>query len=261
MPKIMLDAGHGQSDPGAVGPTRLKEKDAALALTKRVGRLLEEQGVEVSYTRIDDKRLVDTSSAKDLQARADKANRAKVDYVVSIHHNSAAVPAAMGQKRMWWLRAAGLSSWPSGCRRSSPARQGSPDRGVKTANLACSGKRICRRCWWRWDSSAILERKRFCAAKIFWTRQQRPSPRLLQSRWVFLGRRRRRIGRPRLSNGSAGFTDWIRRFGWPKKISPLQWVRSLASSIRSSAERCVQKLLQLKKSSLFQTAVVYYTWK
>ena len=68
MPKIMLDAGHGQSDPGAVGPTRLKEKDAALALTKRVGRLLEEQGVEVSYTRIDDKRLVDASSAKDLQA-------------------------------------------------------------------------------------------------------------------------------------------------------------------------------------------------
>ena len=65
MPKIMLDAGHGQSDPGAVGPTKLKEKEAALALTKRVGQLLSQQGVEVSYTRTDDQRLVDSSSAKD----------------------------------------------------------------------------------------------------------------------------------------------------------------------------------------------------
>lgn len=136
MPKIMLDAGHGQSDPGAVGPTRLKEKDAALALTKRVGRLLEEQGVEVSYTRIDDKRLVDTSSAKDLQARADKANRAKVDYVVSIHHNSAAVPAAHGAETYVVAKGGRAEQLAKRVQAKLTSATGLTDRGVKTANLA-----------------------------------------------------------------------------------------------------------------------------
>ena len=136
MPKIMLDAGHGQSDPGAVGPMRLKEKDAALALTKRVGRLLEEQGVEVSYTRIDDKRLVDTSSAKDLQARADKANRAKVDYVVSIHHNSAAVPAAPGAETYVVAKGGRAEQLAKRVQAKLTSATGLTDRGVKTANLA-----------------------------------------------------------------------------------------------------------------------------
>ena len=89
MTHIMLDAGHGQRDPGAIGPTGLQEKDAALALVKRLGRLLGEQGLEVGYTRSDDWRLVDESSAEDLRARADKANQARADYFVSVHHNSA----------------------------------------------------------------------------------------------------------------------------------------------------------------------------
>lgn len=136
MPKIMLDAGHGQSDPGAVGPTRLKEKDAALALTRRIGKLLDEQGVEVSYTRTDDNRLVDSSSAKDLRARADKANKEQVDYFVSIHHNSAAAPAAHGAETYVVAKGGRAEQLAKRVQAKLTSATGLTDRGVKTANLA-----------------------------------------------------------------------------------------------------------------------------
>ncbi len=46
---IMLDAGHGGSDPGAVYKGR-QEKDDNLSLTKAVGEILEKNGVKVLYT-------------------------------------------------------------------------------------------------------------------------------------------------------------------------------------------------------------------
>lgn len=136
MPKIMLDAGHGQSDPGAVGPTKLKEKEAALALTKRVGQLLSQQGVEVSYTRTDDQRLVDSSSAKDLQARAAKANQAQVDYFVSLHHNSAAIPQAHGVETYVVAKGGRAEQLAKRVQSQLTSASGLADRGVKTANLA-----------------------------------------------------------------------------------------------------------------------------
>ena len=50
---IMLDAGHGGSDPGAVYNGRL-EKDDTLALTLAVGEILQNNGVDVLYTRTED---------------------------------------------------------------------------------------------------------------------------------------------------------------------------------------------------------------
>ena len=51
--KIVLDAGHGGEDPGAVYKER-KEKDDNLKLTLAVGKILEENGVDVVYTRTTD---------------------------------------------------------------------------------------------------------------------------------------------------------------------------------------------------------------
>ena len=48
--KIVLDAGHGGTDPGAIYKER-KEKDDNLALTHAVGKILEDNGVDVVYTR------------------------------------------------------------------------------------------------------------------------------------------------------------------------------------------------------------------
>ena len=49
--KIVLDAGHGGTDPGAVYNGR-NEKDDNLALAQAVGKILEDNGVDVVYTRI-----------------------------------------------------------------------------------------------------------------------------------------------------------------------------------------------------------------
>ncbi len=78
--KIMLDAGHGGSDPGAVYNGR-QEKDDALQLTLAVGEILENNGIDVSYTRTTD--IYQTPFEK-----AQIANAAGVDYFISFHRNS-----------------------------------------------------------------------------------------------------------------------------------------------------------------------------
>lgn len=83
----MLDAGHGGKDSGAIG-FGLKEKDLTLTIAKKIGKLLGEyEGVQVFYTRTDDRFL-------ELTERAALANKAKVDFFQSIHIN--ATPTGTG---------------------------------------------------------------------------------------------------------------------------------------------------------------------
>lgn len=77
---IMLDAGHGGTDPGATYEGR-QEKDDNLALALAVGKILEDNGVNVSYTRTSDVYLSPFE-------RARMANMAGVDYFISFHRNS-----------------------------------------------------------------------------------------------------------------------------------------------------------------------------
>lgn len=77
---IMLDAGHGGRDPGAVYNGR-QEKDDTLRLTLAVGDILQENGIDVMYTRTTDVFLSPIQ-------RAQEANEAGVDFFVSIHRNS-----------------------------------------------------------------------------------------------------------------------------------------------------------------------------
>jgi N-acetylmuramoyl-L-alanine amidase len=79
--KFVLDAGHGGHDPGAVAHG-LKEKDLTLAMAKHTGRMLGEyEGVEVIYTRTDDRYL-------SLEERAAIANKVGADFFLSIHINA-----------------------------------------------------------------------------------------------------------------------------------------------------------------------------
>lgn len=82
--KIVLDAGHGGSDPGAVFDGR-QEKDDALSLTLALGNYLENQGIDVVYTRTTD--VYQTPFEK-----AQIANRENADYFISIHRNSSPEP-------------------------------------------------------------------------------------------------------------------------------------------------------------------------
>lgn len=77
---IMLDAGHGGRDPGAVYKDR-QEKDDTLRLVLAVGEILENYGLDVQYTRT-------TDIYESPYQKAIKANNAGVDFFVSIHRNS-----------------------------------------------------------------------------------------------------------------------------------------------------------------------------
>ena len=77
---IMLDAGHGGRDPGAVYNGR-QEKDDSLALTLAVGELLQERGVDVLYT-------LTTDVYESPYQKAMEANAAGADFFISIHRNS-----------------------------------------------------------------------------------------------------------------------------------------------------------------------------
>lgn len=78
--KIMLDAGHGGSDPGAVYQGR-QEKDDVLDLTLAVGKILSENGIDVVYTRTTD--VYQTPFEK-----ATLANESGADFFISFHRNS-----------------------------------------------------------------------------------------------------------------------------------------------------------------------------
>ena len=79
---IVLDAGHGGKDPGTSGKYGTKEKDIVLDITKRVGRLLENNtGIKVVYTRTEDIFVP-------LWKRTKIANEAGGKVFVSIHINS-----------------------------------------------------------------------------------------------------------------------------------------------------------------------------
>jgi N-acetylmuramoyl-L-alanine amidase len=83
---IIVDAGHGGVDNGMTGPIgagpRIYEKNITLAVSLKLGDLLESRGYHVVYTR-----TTDTLIALDDRGRI--ANRAKGDLFISIHVNAA----------------------------------------------------------------------------------------------------------------------------------------------------------------------------
>jgi len=84
--KVILDAGHGGVEPGAVYQGR-QEKDDNLNLALAVGQILEDSGVDVAYTRVTD--VYNTPVEK-----AEIANRSGADYFVSLHRNAMDVPGS-----------------------------------------------------------------------------------------------------------------------------------------------------------------------
>ncbi len=90
---VVLDAGHGGSDPGNLGSGRYKrtEKDVSLDVTLLVGKYIEENYPEIKlvYTR-------KTDIFPTLHKRVEIANNAKADLFISIHCNAAENKSAFG---------------------------------------------------------------------------------------------------------------------------------------------------------------------
>ena len=87
--RVVLDAGHGGTDPGASSASNLSEKDITLDIEQRLGAMLRKNGFEVVVTRGDD-RLIP------LRERAHLANGSGADIFVSIHVNSIPHPNSHG---------------------------------------------------------------------------------------------------------------------------------------------------------------------
>jgi N-acetylmuramoyl-L-alanine amidase len=80
--KVVIDAGHGGNDPGAIGKNGLKEKDVNLDIAKRLSALLRAEGVQTLLTRSTDKFIP-------LSTRVSIANRSGADLFISLHSNAA----------------------------------------------------------------------------------------------------------------------------------------------------------------------------
>ncbi len=78
---IVLDAGHGGSQPGALGPTRLLEKEPNLKLTLKLKALLEKEGVRVLLTR-------EADSTVELYDRVEFAAGGDGEMLLSLHNNA-----------------------------------------------------------------------------------------------------------------------------------------------------------------------------
>ncbi|MGL5510734.1 MAG: N-acetylmuramoyl-L-alanine amidase, partial [Microcoleaceae cyanobacterium] len=78
---VVLDAGHGGRDPGAIGIGGLQEKNVVMNITRQVSAILEGQGVRTVLTRTGDYEV-------ELQPRVDMAERVNGAVFVSIHANS-----------------------------------------------------------------------------------------------------------------------------------------------------------------------------
>jgi N-acetylmuramoyl-L-alanine amidase len=87
--RVVLDPGHGGSDPGAIGATGLREKDVTLDLAHRIAPVLAGEGIEVALTRDDDRFVA-------LEERTARANGFNADLFVSIHCNAAENTARHG---------------------------------------------------------------------------------------------------------------------------------------------------------------------
>lgn len=87
--RIVVDPGHGGTDPGARAPFGLSEKDVTLDVGRRLAALLRDRSFEVTMTRDKDETL-------SLEQRVRFANAQSGDLLISIHVNSIPVPERRG---------------------------------------------------------------------------------------------------------------------------------------------------------------------
>jgi len=131
--RIIVDAGHGGNDPGAIGRSGLKEKDVNLDIVKRLAKLLKDRGAEVILTRQTDRFVT-------LPGRVDIANDAKADLFISIHSNANRIRTMNGFE-VYYI----TPSISDSRRASSAAQDGLPD--ITCGSVASSSFNLKATLW------------------------------------------------------------------------------------------------------------------
>lgn len=87
---VAIDPGHGGEDPGAIGPSGLKEKDVTLAIGLKLRELINAQPNMKAFLTRDEDFFVPLSE------RVEKARQARADLLISIHADAFTNPEANG---------------------------------------------------------------------------------------------------------------------------------------------------------------------
>lgn len=127
--RVVIDAGHGGHDTGAIGRKGIREKDVTLAIARRLASRLRERGLEVLLTREDDRYLK-------LEERARMANEVKGDLFISIHCNSAPTSKLRGVETYTLNTSADRYSIRLAARENASSEKGISDLQFILADLA-----------------------------------------------------------------------------------------------------------------------------
>ena len=90
---VVVDAGHGGTDPGSIGyKTKVHEADLNLKLSKMLQEKLKAAGINVVMTRTDEKAMLEGAGKKwkkaDMQLRKELIKNIRPNMVISLHQNS-----------------------------------------------------------------------------------------------------------------------------------------------------------------------------
>lgn len=134
---ITLDAGHGGSDPGAIGSDGTKEKDITLPITKMVKDILEKKGAKVCMTRTTDVDVYgpNASDVDELQARVNVGEKNNSDLFVSLHINSSVNKNVGGFSTYYYPKTDNDLRIAKAIQNNLAANFGVDDLGVRQANF------------------------------------------------------------------------------------------------------------------------------
>lgn len=134
---ITLDAGHGGSDPGAIGSDGTKEKNITLPITKMLKEILEDKGAKVYMTRTTDVDVFgpNASDAEELQARVNVGEKYNSDMFVSLHINSSVNKNVGGFSTYYYPKTDNDLRLAQNIQNKLAANFGVDDLGVRQANF------------------------------------------------------------------------------------------------------------------------------
>lgn len=134
---IALDAGHGGSDPGAIGSDGTKEKNITLPITKMLKEILEDKGAKVYMTRTTDVDVFgpNASDAEELQARVNVGEKYNSDMFVSLHINSSVNKNVGGFSTYYYPKTDNDLRLAKNIQSKLAANFGVDDLGVRQANF------------------------------------------------------------------------------------------------------------------------------
>ncbi len=132
---IVIDPGHGGSNPGATGPGGVTESSVNLAVGLKVKKLLENGGAKVILTRATDRTVAAPGSSlgEELQARLDAADANKADIFVSLHSNDN--PNSSIQGTMTFYNAANARPLAESIQKAVIKSTGAVDKNVESATF------------------------------------------------------------------------------------------------------------------------------